>query len=152
MKSFDIISFLRKFYGITSENLSFDTLVHNDISKLFPFIRTSPFENEELLKGNIIMVYDKTGKIMYYDNPHLMIDYVFEKEELCHKNDYTINDIDLNVLSKDELLKIRRKLRLRGLFKDAKMLTKIIHKKKKEEPKEYREKREKIKIKESYYD
>ena len=73
MKEFDIITFLRKFYGITSEVLSFNTLLHSDIKVLFPDIRTCPYDEEELLRGNIIMVYDKSGKILYYENPHLLI-------------------------------------------------------------------------------
>ena len=152
MKSFDIINFLGKFYGITNESLNNDTISHSDMKKLFPFIRTCQFDMENFLKGNIISVYDKTGNIVYYESPHLIINDIDIKESVNNEEIIDIKKIDLSILSKEELLKLRRKLRLLGLVKESKKLTKLIHKKKQEEPKEYREKREKLKIKESYYD
>jgi len=107
---------------------------------------------ENFLKGNIISVYDKTGNIVYYESPHLIINDIDIKESVNNEEIIDIKKIELSILSKEELLKLRRKLRLLGLVKESKKLTKLIHKKKQEEPKEYREKREKLKIKESYYD
>ena len=152
MKEFDIITFLRKFYGITNESLSFNTLLHSDIKVLFPDIRTCPYDEEELLRGNIIMVYDKSGKILYYENPHLLINDIELKKNISNKETINISNINLSILSKDELLRIRRKLRLEGLIKESRRLTKLIHKRKQEEPRLYRLKKEKLKIKESYYD
>ena len=54
----------------------------------------------------------------------------------------------IDKLSKDELLYLRHKLRLLGKSNEAKYITKFIRKRKKEEPKKYRERKEKILIKE----
>ncbi len=156
MKQFNLVDFLRKFYGITNNTLIVNEVSHKDILKLFPFIRTCQYKDintEDLLKGNIIGVYDKNNTVLYYYNPRLMIDFnntdlTLKKEEKNIK--FSISDISM--LSKDELLKLRKKYRLLGLRKDANKLTKLIHKKKLDEPKLYKEKKEKIKIKESYYD
>ena len=54
----------------------------------------------------------------------------------------------LDRLSKDELLRLRRKLRLSQMHDESILITKKIRKKKKEEPKEYRERKEKVLVKE----
>ncbi len=152
METIDIINFLRNYYFISNESLRFNTLCHEDIKVLFPFIRTCKNPCYDKIKsGDIIGVYDKTNRIIYYENPHLICD--FEIESFNEKNDeeWKLNIIDIQYLSKDELLKIRRKLRLLGRLKDAYQVNKIIREKKKEEPHEYRKRKNKIK-KESYYD
>ena len=153
MKQFDLVNFLNRFYGINSETLNNKKLSHKDIGILFPFIRTCPnwdVYEEDLIKGNIIKVYDKNNIVVYYQNPRLMIDY--DDVSLTHKSMETVDIDNIENLSKDELLKLRRKCRLLALRKEAKMLTRMIHKKKQEEPKLYREKKEKIKLKEKDYD
>ena len=154
MKEFNLVVFLMKYYGITSPSLNAYTLSHKDIEVLFPFIRTchySDVTNELIMKGEIIPVYDKDNVIKYYYNPHLLVDTLYDIPQ-GEKESITFDLSDISMLSKDELLKLRRKLRIYGLISDAKIVTKLIRKKKKEEPKLYRERREKIKIKESYYD
>ena len=153
MKQFDIVSFLNRFYGINNISLDRRKLSHRDVPVLFPNIRTCPYKDvkrEDLIKGELIAVYDKSNTVMYYYNPHLMID--FDDIPLNVEDDIPFDIKNIDNLSKDELLKIRRKCRLMELQKESKILTKLIRKRKKEEPKLYREKKEKIKIKESYYD
>ena len=156
MKQFDLVYFLCRFYGINSPLLNNKKLSHEDIETLLPDIRTCPIRDvskEEIYNGNLIMVYDKNNIIKYYYNPHLDIDYDYNYEEADEKEDIiNINVDDLNDLSKDELLRYRRKIKYYGLKKMYKILTKIIREKKRLEPKYYREETEKIKIKESYYD
>ena len=154
MKQFNLLDFLRKFYGITNPTLKLNTLTHDDVKKIFPFIRTCPLEDvsmEDVYHGDLVGVYDKNNIIIYYYNPRIDINYyediVYEKEI---KEDINIDEIAF--LSKDELLKLRRKYRLLGLKSSVNKLTKLIHKKKQDEPKLYREKKEKLKIKENYYD
>ena len=155
MKQFDLVYFLCRFYGINSPILNNKKLSHEDIETLFPDIRTCPIwdvNKEEIYNGNLIMVYDKNNIIKYYYNPRLNIDYDYEYIE--EKDEDIINiDIDeLNDLSKEELLRFRRKVKYYGLKKDYRVLTKLIREKKRLEPKYYREEKEKLKKKESYYD
>ena len=152
MKQFELVYFLSRFYGINNNMLNSKKLTHKDVLTLFPDIRTCPLRkvnNEDIYKGNILMVYDKNNKIAYYYNPHLDINYDFEMSE---DEDIKINFDNIEILSKEELLKLRRKARLLSLREKAKALTKLIREKKKIEPKEYRKKKKKLKIKESYYD
>ena len=154
MKQFDLVYFLNRFYGISNPVLKVGKLSHEDVENLFPNVRTCPLKDvtqEDIYRGELIMVYDKNNIIKYYYNPHLNIDYVYEYQE---EEEKTINiDIDnINNLSKDELLRCRRKIKYYGLKKLYKTLTRIIREKKKLEPKLYREEKEKLKIKERYYD
>ena len=75
MQFVDIISFLRDFYGISSPSLKFKKIKHQDLRILFPFIKRCSINNlnmEDLFKGNIIGVYDKSNMILYYYNPHII--------------------------------------------------------------------------------
>ena len=146
----DLISFLRDFYGISIDS----NITHEDIKILFPNIQRCKYElvtNEELYRGNIVGVYDKNKVIIYYYNPHIIIDNIENEYHINMENkEYDISNI--SHLSKDELLRLRKKLRLLGEKDKALKLTNLIRKKKKLEPKEYKIKKEKLKIKESYYD
>ena len=151
METIDIISFLRNYYYISNASLKFKTLSHHDVHVLFPFIKTCRnVDIVDLKSGDIVGVYDKSNRIIYYYNPHLLSD-----EEVSFYDEEDVNNVfdDSNIqfLSKDELLKIRKKLRLSGMKKEAYHVNKIIREKKKEEPHEYRKRKIKL-IKESYYD
>lgn len=150
MDSIDLISFLRDFYGIANSSLHFNILTHEDIKILFPFIKIVCYKKniDEIKKNNIIAVYDKTKRIFYYVNPHLYID---EKSDDISTNvdlNNYINIEDINNLSKDELLHLRRRLRKNGEKDESIKVTKLIREKKKEEPIEFRIKKEKMLIKE----
>ena len=153
MDSVDLISFLRNYYYISNQSLKFNTLSHEDIQILFPDIRTCKHVEVELIKtGDIIGVYDRYNHIVYYNNPHIICDILPEFYNDDYVNDEKVLiDSKIQNLSKDELLKIRRKLRLLGKRKEAYQVNKIIRKRKSEEPHEYRKKKIKL-IKESYYD
>lgn len=155
MKFIDLISFLRDFYGISNPSLKFKKLKHQDIEVLFPFIKRcniSDVNIEDISKGNMIGVYDKNNMIVYYYNPHIteIIRTICDDEE-DEEKEYKL-EIDLSNLSKDELLKLRSKLRKDGNSIDAFKVTKQIRKVKEEEPKEYYKKKEKLLIKEKMYD
>ena len=156
MEFVDLISFLRDFYGISNSSLKFKKLRHHDIEYLFPFIKKCPINivtMEEIAKGNIIAVYDKNNNIVYYYNPHLkdinnnIFDDVTDEDE-----EKLTLEIDISNLSKEELLKLRTKLRKNGLREEAIKITRQIRKIKEDEPREYYKRKEKIKIKENYYD
>ena len=75
METIDLISFLRNYYGITHEKLSFNKLTHNDILELFPFIEVcdkSDINIEDISCGKIIGVYDNYNRVVYYYNPYLL--------------------------------------------------------------------------------
>ena len=154
MEAIDLISFLNNYYGIAHEKLSFNKLTHEDILELFPYITVGNQKEitiEEITRGNIIGVYDKTNRIVYYHNPHLELENVsvlmlkdaFDEDE---KIVFTMEDLEN--LSKEELLILRRKLRLNNQRKESYMVNALIKKLKKKEPKEYRERKEKLLIKE----
>ncbi len=155
MKFIDLISFLRDFYGISNPSLKFKKLKHQDIEVLFPFIKRCSISDvnlEDISHGNIVGVYDKHGMIVYYHNPHITeIIRTICDEEMDDEKEYKL-EIDLNKLSKDELLKLRSKLRKDGNKSDALKVTKQIRKVKAEEPKAYYKKKEKLLMKERYYD
>lgn len=155
MNFVDLISFLRDFYGISNPSLKFKKIKHRDITELFPFIkrcRIDAVNVEDISKGNIIGVYDKNGMIVYYYNPHIteIIRNICEETQ-DEEKEYKL-EIDLTNLSKDELLKLRSKLRKNGHSEDAFKVTKQIRKLKEEEPKAYYKKKEKLLIKENFYD
>ena len=154
MKEFDLVYFLSRFYGINNSTLNRKKLSHEDVEILFPNVRTCPLRDvskEDVYNGNLLMVYDKKNIIQYYYNPHMNIEnnYEFKNENIENIN---VNIGNLENLSKNELLRYRRRLKLYGLRKLYRVLTKKIQEKKRLEPRIYREKKEKIKIKESYYD
>ena len=154
MKEFDLVYFLSRFYGINNSTLNRKKLSHEDVEILFPNVRTCPLRDvskEDVYNGNLLMVYDKKNIIQYYYNPHMNIEnnYEFNNENIENIN---VNIGNLENLSKNELLRYRRRLKLYGLRKLYRVLTKKIQEKKRLEPRIYREKKEKIKIKESYYD
>ncbi len=154
MKEFDLVYFLSRFYGINNSNLNRKKLSHEDVEILFPNVRTCPLRDvskSDVYNGNLLMVYDKKDIIRYYYNPHMNIEnnYEFNDEEIKNNN---VNLDNLDNLSKNELLSYRRKVKIYGLRMLYIILTKKIREKKKLEPKMYREEKEKLKIKESYYD
>ena len=155
MKFIDLISFLRDFYGISNSSLKFKKLKHSDIDILFPFIKKCPnnlINIDDIFKGDIIGVYDKNNSIVYYYNPHLsnIIKNICDEEQ-DEEKEFKL-EINLSNLSKDELLKLRSKLRKKGHIEDAIKVTKQIRKIKEKEPRDYYKKKEKLLIKEKYYD
>lgn len=154
MKEFDLVYFLSRFYGINNSTLNRKKLSHEDVEILFPNVRTCPFRDvtkEEIYNGNILMVYDRKNIIRYYYNPYMDIEnnYEFNNDEVDKVN---IDISNIDNLSKNELLSYRRKVKIYDLRRSYNILTKKIREKKKLEPRIYREKKEKLKIKESYYD
>ena len=155
MNFIDIISFLRDFYGIYSSSLKYGKLRHCDVKELFPFIKECPINKaniDDIIHGDIIGVYDKSNTIVYYYNPHLCnIDNFIDEDDVTEEKKYCLNK-DISLLSKDELLKLRSKLRKNGNREDAYKVTKQIKKIKNKDLKNYYKKKEKMLIKESFYD
>ena len=131
MKKIDLIFFLQNYYGIYHESLKFNTLTHDDVSKLFPDVRCCGRIRprlEYIKSGKVIGVYDKNNHVLFYPNPYLeknnlkipIFEASVEKEvkettfeESVEKEEVKEIILDeIDYLSKDELLKIRRKLRL----------------------------------------
>ena len=152
MQTIDLISFLQNYYGIAHGRLFFDKLTHEDLLELFPFVEICPKRDltiEKITCGDVIGVYDNRKKIQYYYNPHLMIDELDECDKVSEKEEkisFRIEDIE--DLSKEELLHLRRRLRLNNQRKESYMINALIRQLKKKEPRLYREKKEKILIKE----
>ena len=156
MQTIDLIKFLQNYYGIYHASLHFETLTHEDAEKLFPFIKRCKrgyLNLEDLQSGNVIGVYDKNKRVYFYYNPHLKLDEVkavdydnYEKKEVK-----PIDLEELENLSKDELLSIRRQLRLSDRRKESFLINTLIRKLKEREPRYYRERKLRL-VKESYYD
>ena len=158
MKKIDIVTFLRNYYGICHPLLNKNRLTHDDIKSLFPFIRTCTdydYIKNNLDNGNVLMVYDKYKIVKYYYNPRLkekiIFDCEYEENEVLEKRIEICLD-DLDGLSKDELLLLRRRLRRNDQRKESYLINKMIHQQKQMEPRVYREKKRKILLKESIYD
>ena len=158
METIDLISFLQNYYGIYHESLRFNTLTHDDILRLFPHVKCCGrirLRLEDLRSGEVIGVYDKNNHVLFYPNPHLNLDdlkiptyeEIVEKEEV---KELLLDEIDY--LSKEELLKVRRKLRLADRRKESFLINTLIRRIKEREPHFYREKKNKLLKKESYYD
>ena len=159
MQTIDLISFLQNYYGIFHEKLTFEKLTHEVVGKLFPFVKVCKkgyLNLEDLKCGNVIGVYDKYKRVMFYYNPHLYLDKMNVScvKDVDVQEEKFISLENLDNLSKDELLKIRRDLRLSNRRKESFLINKFIKRLKEKEPRSYRERREKILIKESmnYYD
>ena len=136
MKQVDLISFLRNYCGIVNENLKYNKLTHIDVSLLFPNIERMDFDElkynqDKLYTGDIILVYDYKGYVIPYINPRFGLEYTeplttyVEEEEVID-----INAINLDQLSKDELIKLRRRIKKNKQLKDEKIIVKAIRRKK----------------------
>ena len=136
MESIDLISFLSNYYGIVNNSLKLNKLTHIDVKILFPNIKRTSFEKvnnniASIYKGDIIMVYDAKGKILPYINPHLQISENLEKQDIYEDDELiNIDYIDLDSLSKDELLTLRKKLKKNKQYKEEKKVEKAIVRKK----------------------
>ena len=152
MKKIDLVSFLYNYYGISNSALNKKKLKHDDIKVLFPYIKSCSYcPCDDLEKGNFIGVYDKNNHVKYYRNPRLVLENT--EEQVVSTSTVTKISIDnINNLSKEELLKLRRRLRLNDQRKESYIINKIIRHLKEEEPRRYREKKQKILLKESLYD
>ena len=147
----DIVSFLRNYFGITGNSLKQNRLTHDDLEELFPnldLIRLPynlAYKNPELVySGEYLIVYDSNYQMIVYKNP-LIIENVLPQEEYNYdEEEKSIPLPDLSTLSKDELLKLRRQIRIIGEEKKAKIVTNFIRKIKKTEPRRYREEKEKL--------
>lgn len=147
MNSIDLISFLRNYYGIINNELKANKLTHFDVKILFPKIRRVSKEFLEcnlhdIYKGNIILVYDCKGRILHYLHPHLLIDVrcadeIYEQDE----NYIDISSIDLDSLSKDELLNLRKKVKKNCQRASERAITKVIKRKRDKEVVDYKRKK-----------
>ena len=150
MRSIDLVSFLCNYYGIVSKNLKINKLTHNDMKVLFPDIKRSSFDNLEhnsslIYKGEIILVHDCNGYILPYINPHIKVDECFEDISNYEEQEIIdISELDLDKLSKEELLKLRKKLKKNHQYHDEHNVTNKIRNKKNPKVKQY--KRNKIMI------
>lgn len=150
MNSIDLIKFLSNYYGISSKDLKIKTLTHFDIKELFPYIQRASYgyvdnHMNEVYKGEIILVYDANNVIVPYINPHLHIDYL--PNTYCNVDDsfYDITSLDLNMLSKDELLKIRKILKKYHQIKDERCVVDAIRNTKNKKVMRYKRERELLK-------
>lgn len=95
------------------------------------------------------MVYDSRGCVIPYLNPFIKnIEYDYDEvDNYCDDSEiFELDDID--TLSKEELLKIRKSLRKAKAFSQEKNVVQMIRKLKENEPHEYR-KRKELLLKES---
>ncbi len=150
MKSIDLISFLESYYGIVNNDLKVNKLTHKDIKILLPNIkRMSFFELEKdkslIYNGEVIMVHDCNCNILPYINPHLKVNILFDEYD-CYseKENIYFDEMMLDNLSKDELLKLRKKLKKNGQYFEQKVVTNAIRNKKDPKIKQY--KRDKMKL------
>ncbi len=147
----DIISFLRNYLGISVDSLKQNKLTHKDLLVLFPNIKLTripydiAYKNPDLVySGEYLIVYDCKHELIVYRNP--MLDNVLDDVATDNYEQRTYIDLptDLRSLSKDELLKLRKKVRDNREFIKADNITKEIRRKKRREPKQYRKKLERL--------
>ena len=158
----DIISFLRNYLGITGYSLKQNRLTHNDLKVLFPNLNLTrlPYElaykNPELVySGEYLIVYDANYELIIYKNPLIMENVLPNEESNYEDSRDTINLPDLHSLSKDELLRLRRKTRGTGEYHKANEITKQIRKIKRTEPRGYKRDKEELRnkeLEEDYYE
>ncbi len=142
----DIISFLRNYIGISGENLKQNRLTHDDIKVLFPnldLVRIPyiiAYKNPEMVyNGEYLIVYDANQELIVYKNPSMTYEALpVEESNYEQKKEFITLPSSLQDLSKEELLKLRSKVRKIGEAKKAKELTNEIRKKKKIEPLAYK--------------
>lgn len=151
MKSISLLNFLQNYYGIVSEDLKLNNLTHMDIKILFPFIKRSSFESMddnlyEIYNGNLILVYDSKGNVLPYINPHLevsFVDRIYDEYKSDTKIDMKV--IDLDSLSKEELIKLRKKLKQYHQYIEEKDVVKAIRKKKDYKVMQYKKEKNELK-------
>ena len=150
----DIVSFLRNYAGISGNSIKQNRITHDDLLILFPELNLVRvpydvvYKNPELVyTGECLIVYDANNELIVYKNPARMEEILPEEE---YNYDLERNDIDLpnlHDLSKEELLKLRRKARLNGDHRTANLLTNYIRMAKRREPKKYKRDKEDLRIK-----
>ncbi len=159
----DIISFLRNYVGISGSDLKQNKLTHNDLRTLFPNIDlvripySVAYKNPTgVYNGEYLIVYDANHELIIYQNPLLMKndlpleDYNYEEV----KETITLPS-NLRDLSKDELLRLRRKVRGTKEYQKAKTITNEIRKKKRYEPIGYKREKEELRkndLEDDYYE
>jgi len=158
----DIISFLRNYLGISSNDLKQNKLTHHDLVTLFPSIKliripySEAYKNPEMVySGNYLIVYDANYELIVYRNPIIYSSVDTEVFENNYEENREISIPDLSGLSKEELLTIRRNLRKNKEFQRANAITKLIRNVKRKEPTGYKREKEKIRIMErtnDYYE
>ena len=152
MKKIDLITFLNYYCGESNSSLSRKRLSHEDIRILFSNIKVCDnYTYDDLARGDVIGVYDNTKRVKYYYNPRKYVESIIDNQTE-EDNEKRISLDNINNLSKEELLKLRRKLRLNNQRKESYIINKFIRFIKRQEPHEYREKKKKLLLKESYYD
>ena len=154
----DLVTFLKVYLGVDDPSLKQNVLRHDDLLILFPhltdFLRRVPYyyamKNPELIKdGRLLVVYDAKKQMIVYRNPGVKFNVETKDSDSRFQEREDVTLPNVKGLSKDELLKLRSKLRrLHILRKDA-FLTAEVRKRKRREPKRYR--REKEELRENEY-
>ncbi len=157
MECIDLISFLRNYYGITSNSLKINKLTHADIKILFPDIKRISLERlkkemELVYRGEFLLVYDAHNCILPYVNPHYLVNQNIDNT-INYDERVIIKIDDLELLSKDELLKLRYNVKKNMQYEDAKEITKHIREKKNPKVKLYKRQKRDLKMKmEDFYE
>lgn len=157
MECIDLISFLRNYYGITSSSLKINKLTHADIKILFPDIKRISLERlkkemESIYRGEVLLVYDAHNYILPYVNPHYLVNQNIDNT-INYDERMIIKIDDLELLSKDELLKLRYSVKKNMQYEDAKEITKHIREKKNPKVKLYKRQKRDLKMKmEDFYE
>ena len=151
----DIVSFLRNYAGISGDFIKQNVITHNDILELFPdldLVRipySVAYKNPELVcTGNYLIVYDANNEIVVYSNPLRVDNEVIEKYNNYEEKKERMVLPDLSILSKDELLALRRKANKINDFKKYNLLTNYIKLAKDREPRRYKREKEELRIRE----
>jgi len=136
VRQVDLISFLCNYYGIVSDSLKNNKLSHIDVKILFPNIIHIGFKElkrnyHKIHNDDVILVRDYKGEVLPYINPRLDIDKFISIVPMKIDNEkIDISDIELDKLSKDELLKLRKKLKKNQKNRDENVIVREIRRKK----------------------
>lgn len=158
--SISLIKFLNTYYGINKVS---SKIKHSDVKVLFPYIKRTSYKNidknmEKYYDGEIIYVYDVTGNCIPYINPKLMFEEQEEREEeqiinLFYEEEFELGE-NIENLDLFELIELKKKCLLYGKTIEFHRVCKQIRGKIDYASKRYKNKKEKVKIKErrEYYD
>ena len=146
-----IKSFLMCYCGIYSNQALSNKVTHDDIKVLLPYLKRKSFEYVlknlcEVYTGDIILVSDALGNIVPYVKPKIknISEAMYVCCEVREEQNNDFENIDLDKLSKYELIELRRKYKSNQKIECYGKICRLIKEKKDPKVKRYHKNKEKL--------